>query len=66
MWRDDAHLLDMLIYARKAMMMNAGKDLNAFLADQTLQFATLHVLQIVGESASKVSIECRRLHPEIA
>lgn len=65
MWRDDAYLLDMLIYARRARDMNAGSSLDSFLAEEMRQFATLHVLQIVGEAASKVSPDFRKAHPEI-
>jgi len=65
MWRDEAYLLDMLIYARRAEQFNKGTTLERFLSDPLLQSATLHVLQVVGEAASKVSVEFRRDHPEI-
>ena len=65
MWRDEAHLLDMLLYAQKARGMNTGTTFESFLADETRQLATLHVLQILGESAAKVSVAFRQAHPEI-
>lgn len=65
MWRDDACLLDMFIYARRARSFTESATLKSFLSDAQLQAATLHVLQIVGEAASKVSPEFRRDHPEI-
>ena len=65
MWRDDAYLLDMLIYARKARSFAQGAALDRFLADEMLQAATLHALQILGEAAAKVSPEFRATHPEI-
>lgn len=65
MWRDEAYLLDMLIYARRAVQFNQGATIDRFLSDPLLQSATLHVLQVVGEAASKVSAEFRRDHPEI-
>lgn len=65
MWRDDAYLLDMLINARRAHQFNVDGDLGAFLADEARQMATLYVLQIVGEAASKVSNVYRHEHPEI-
>ena len=65
MWRDDACLLDMLLHARRARSFTEGVTLEVFVSDAKLQAATLHVLQIVGEAASKVSAELRRDHPEI-
>ena len=38
----------------------------AFLADDLRQNATLHVLQLIGEAASKVSNEFHTAHAEIA
>ena len=64
MWRDDACLLDMLLHARRARLFTEGATLESFIGDAKLQAATLHVLQIVGEAASKVSPEFRRDHPE--
>jgi uncharacterized protein with HEPN domain len=34
-------------------------------SDEMLTFALVHALQIVGEAASKLSIETRNLHPEV-
>jgi uncharacterized protein with HEPN domain len=65
MWRDDACLLDMLINARRAQSFTEDASLDTLMADAKLQAATLHVLQIMGEAASKVSIDFRREHPEI-
>lgn len=59
MWRDEAHLLDMLLYARKAMAFNAEVSLEQFMGDEKLQFATQRAIQVIGEAASKVSPECR-------
>lgn len=66
MWRDDACLLDMFIHARRARSFTEGETLESFVGDAKLQYSTLHVLQIVGEAASKISPEFRRGHPEIA
>jgi len=66
MWRDDACLLDMLIHARRARSFTESATLESFLGDAQLQAATLHVLQIVGEAAGKVSLDFRTNHPEIA
>ena len=65
MWRDDACLLDMLLYAKRAHDFCRDISLEAFLADEKLQLATLYALQVVGEAASKVSSEFQQAHPEI-
>ena len=65
MWRDDAYLLDMLLYARRAQAFCTEATLEEFMADLKLQAATLHVLQTVGEAAAKVSETFRQAHPEI-
>jgi len=65
MWRDDAYLLDMLLYAKRARDFCKDVSLEVFLADEKLQLATLYALQVVGEAASKVSGEFQQAHPEI-
>lgn len=65
MQRDDAYLLDMLIYARKAKSIAHGQTKQTFLASEVLQLAALHVLQTIGEAAAKVSPKFRQSHPEI-
>jgi len=65
MWRDVAYLLDMLIYARKASIFCKDSSLEKFMTDEVLQSATLHVLQIIGEAANKVSQEFQEVHPEV-
>ncbi len=59
MWKDDAYLLDMLIYARTVREMNEGITFESFQSDVTLQLATMRALQIIGEAAGKVSPERR-------
>lgn len=65
MWRDDAYLLDMLLYAREAREIVAGKSWPEFMGDRVLQYASQHLLQVLGEAAGKVSAEFRLAHPEI-
>ena len=65
MWRDDAYLLDMLLAARKVQSFTAGVSRAQFEADEILQNAVLHVIQIIGEAASRVSADFRKAHPEI-
>ena len=56
------HMLDA---ARKALKMIDGKDRPVFDADETLQLAVIHLLQIVGEAAGKLSLELRGARPEV-
>lgn len=65
MWRDDAYLLDMLIHARRARDFCAETSAERFPNDDVRQAAVLHVLQIVGEAAGKISPAFRDAHPEI-
>lgn len=65
MWRDDALLLDMLLWVKKVRSFNAGVSADEFVTDELRQSATLHALQVVGEAASKVSVDFQQAHPEI-
>ena len=65
MWRDDAYLLDMLLAARKVQSFAAGVTQGQFEKDEVLQNAVLHMIQIIGEAASKISPVFREAHPEI-
>ena len=65
MWRDDAYLLDMLIAARNVRRYSEGVTRERFMSDSILQNALMHLIQIIGEAARKVSPECRKAHPEI-
>lgn len=55
MSRDDALLLDMLLSARKAIRFTQGVDWAKFENDDLIQNAVMHVIQVVGEAATKVS-----------
>jgi uncharacterized protein with HEPN domain len=65
MWRDDAHLLDMLIAARRALRFSEGLTPETLAASDLHQNAILHVLQTIGEAARKVSDPFKEQHPEI-
>lgn len=65
MWRDDAHLLDILIHARRVREFTTGVTPERFEADPMLHSAVAYNLQIVGEAARKVSQEFRDSRPEI-
>ena len=65
MWRDDACLLDILIYARQAQAMSVGVTWEEFSRDNVRQLASQHALQIIGEAAAKISPGFKTAHPEI-
>jgi len=65
MWRDDAYILDMLIAARKVESFTEGVTWEKFNADDLLQNAVMHQIQIIGEAARKVSQEYKSAHPKI-
>jgi len=65
MWRDDAYLLDMLLGALKAIEFSRNLTAESFAASEVYQNAILHVLQRVGEAATKVSPQFKEEHPEI-
>ena len=63
--RDAAYLWDMLSYARTAMGLVDEKSLAGYLNDRTQQLALERALEIVGESARKLSDAFRAAHPDI-
>jgi uncharacterized protein with HEPN domain len=63
--RDEACLLDMLLWAQRARSFNDGLDWHLFDADIKAQAATLHALQVIGEAAGKVSAAYQVANPEI-
>jgi len=65
MWRDDAHLLDMLQAARDVRGFMQDVTWEQFRRDEILQNALMHLMQIIGEAARKVSGEFRLSHPEV-
>ncbi len=65
MWRDDGYLLDMLISAREASGLSAALTFEALEESLLHQNAILHVLQKIGEAATKVSQQFKDEHPEI-
>ena len=63
--RDVAILLDMLIYARRVRDRLRDVPWGAFNDDEDLQLAATHMIQIVGEAASRSSPELRSQYPQI-
>ena len=60
------YLGDMLAYARRAHARVANITRDEFESNEDLQIIVGHMLQIIGEAASKVSAATVTAHPEIA
>jgi uncharacterized protein with HEPN domain len=65
MWRDDAYMLDVLLAAHKVENFAGGVSWEEFEADDLLQNAVMHQIQIIGEAARRVSQRYKDSHPEI-
>ena len=65
MQRDDAYLLDILLAARKVRAFVAGRSRRDFAFDEQLQLSVLHLIQIMGEAAGRVSAQTRDTLPGI-
>lgn len=63
--RDAAYLWDMLQAANEVVEMIAGHDLEGFLGNHVLQRAVERCVELVGESARRVSDQGRAAMPEI-
>lgn len=62
---DEAILLDMLTFARRIHDKAHGITRAEFDDDEDLQLALTHLIQIVGEAASRTSPEFRSAYPQI-
>ena len=62
---DLVYLGDMLDAARRVSRKISGKTLEDFQADDTLQLAIVHLIQVIGEAANRVSAEVHVRHSEI-
>jgi uncharacterized protein with HEPN domain len=60
-----ALLRDMLDSARSIQRYLAGVNREAFMGDPEKQDAVLRRFEIVGEAASRISLQMRDLHPEV-
>jgi uncharacterized protein with HEPN domain len=63
--RDAAYLWDMLKYARVARRIAAGITLDRLLEDETSQLALTKAVELVGESAARLSPGFYAAHPEL-
>ena len=52
---DDELLLDILLYAKEARELAAGKDQPQFQADRELQLPLANLIEIIGEAAARPS-----------
>lgn len=65
MWRDDANLLDIVTWARRANKYAKPLTAAEFLTDSLIQDATIRCLLVVGEAAARISVGFRDAHPEV-
>jgi uncharacterized protein with HEPN domain len=62
---DQALLLDMLMLARRVRERTERLSRDSFAADDNLQLATMHLIQSIGEAASRTSQPFRTSLPQI-
>jgi uncharacterized protein with HEPN domain len=60
-----AKLRHMLEHAREAVTMLSGKSRDELTRDRQLNLALVRLLEIIGEAASRVSVEERDRYPDI-
>ena len=63
--KDLSYAADMLEAATKAVTLSMGKSRADLDSDEVYQLAMLHLIQIVGVAATKISAVLRQQHPEI-
>ncbi len=64
---DDDHLYlgHMLDMAKKARLLITGKTLEDYYLDDALHFALAHLIQTIGEAATRISSDTCNAHPKI-
>lgn len=63
--RDDAERLADMLEAAEKLEEQGSKGRDRFDQDEIVQLALVHLVQIIGEAASRVSDDLRQRHPEI-
>jgi uncharacterized protein with HEPN domain len=62
---DDIRIRHMLDYSREAVLLAEKRDRSDLEADRMLQLSLVRLVEIVGEAASRVSLDTRRRCPQI-
>lgn len=62
---DIVRLKHMLGYAREAIAISEGKKFEQVREDRMLELSLLHLVELIGEAAARVSRATRQKHPEI-
>jgi uncharacterized protein with HEPN domain len=62
---DDELLLDLLLHAKEARDIAAGRDQAQLEADREFQLALVKLIEIVGEAAARLSQQARARTPQI-
>jgi uncharacterized protein with HEPN domain len=62
---DPASVLDIVIACRRLKRFVAGRSRDDLDGDELLQYAALHATALIGEAASRLSLEFRQNHAEI-
>ncbi len=62
---DEAVLLDMLTFSRRVRDRMSSVSLEEFESDEDLQLAVTHLIQIIGEAASRASEGLRNSYPAL-
>lgn len=62
---DLVYLGDMLDAARRVAAKTSGRTIEDFRADDNLQLAVVHLIQVIGEAASRVAEEVRSNNPGV-
>lgn len=55
----------MLDFARKAVQFNKGKNRADLDSNEMLAFATVHLVEVIGEASKNISLELRQQYPEV-
>jgi uncharacterized protein with HEPN domain len=63
--RDEGYFREMLDTCDKVLTRTVGLSKDTYDTDEDRQFVFTHLVQIIGEAASRVSTEERKRHPEI-
>jgi len=61
-WVYVGHMLDM---AQKGIQILGGKNREEYGRDETMQFALIHLVQVIGEAAQHRSPEFRKAYPQV-